>query len=154
MNVPVIRTEEYATVSELIDALLRFEGKVNIIETPIKMGIDGDFYPSTFADATHLLRISLDSVGYPHIQHTHDRAWCISDYGDDDIIAEQMAEDGWVLLSTSRPAELGDWVLFVPYDPDYEKVFWFRVPNDQYTMWFSRAAELKPYLKEPPIPQE
>lgn len=148
MWTPVIRTEEYATVSELIDAFFALQGKVDLIETPVKMGVDGDFYPAAFADATHLLRVVLSERGYAKINHTHDIAWCIREWGDDGNIAETVSENGWLVLTTRRPSESRDWVAFVPNNVPDTKDFWAHAPNDQYTVWFSRAAELKPFLKE------
>lgn len=150
MWTPVIRTEEYATVKELIDALFALQGQVDLIETPVKMGVDGDFYPSTFGDATHLLRVALSEQGYSKINHTHDIAWCECDGSGDGEVAEALSEDGWLLFTTNRPADDGDWVAFVPNNVPDTKAFWAHAPNDPYTIWFSRAVELKPYLKEAP----
>lgn len=138
----VKRIQEFETVSELLEAILELDGQVDMIELPIRMGICGDFFPSVMADATHLLRVALSTVGFQAIERTHDLVWGEDDYGTLHEFAEGLWIDGWIGLFTKTPPVPYEWAFLVDWEPEVIKAFWYEVPNDQYTLWISRPAQM------------
>lgn len=147
-------TKAFETVSDLICTIFDLEDEAyrtkttvaDVIEAPIRVGLDGDFYPATFDDATHLLRIDITEQGCPEFQPTHIVRWALSELGDGDEIGKAVSDDGWTVLITRKPIEEGEWMAFIPYTPEDAQEFSDRyVHGDPYISWSSRRAELKPY---------
>lgn len=136
------RVMAFEFVSDLLDSILLSEGEVDVLECPVRMGIDGDFYPADFSNATHLLRIALSTEGYEDIHHTHDLAWGQDDYGTLHIVADALNANGFVSLSTDKPFKEGDWAFLVEWEPAEQKAFWREVPQDEYTLWLSRPVQI------------
>ncbi|MCS7138369.1 MAG: hypothetical protein NZ941_08405 [Candidatus Caldarchaeum sp.] len=128
--------------SDMLDA--------DLLEVPVKMDIDGDFYfASNHGEATHILRIALSESGFEHplFEQTHDIVFFRNGYENEAYVADTLRSDGWTMLWGNPKRNDKDWAVFVPYTPQDMKLFWATIYPDDQSIWLSRPAQLLPFLQ-------